>query len=321
MRSPSYAMETVTGECQPGTVRDVDEVDALALLEGVPAVLAVVVVAEGRGERGAQAEPGQRGGHVGDAAGAGAHAAGPGLGAAHGGAVEAGEDDVEEDRAGQVDVAGRVLRGAQRQQRVDSWSVSAHRALPGRAADLDSVRSGQSARFGVGGGASPPMRARPTCHPDLHKHALLPGFRAHKRISDPDHGGATFGRPGALDTNCPASTFGDVVRREPHFPVSRRTSSYLRVSRCTSPYFRITPACFALPFSGAPRAASPSPLPAQACLQERPCPRAPRRVAPGRRLHRRLPRRLSAPHHRRPPQRPSRADSAPRRAWSAAPCC
>ena len=31
-----------------------------------------------------------------------------------------------------IDVAGRVLRGAQPEQRVDAWIVSAHRALPGR---------------------------------------------------------------------------------------------------------------------------------------------------------------------------------------------
>ncbi|CAM5590147.1 hypothetical protein SCALM49S_06879 [Streptomyces californicus] len=56
---------------------------------------------------------------------------GPGLRTAHGGAVQAGEDDVEEDRAGQEDVAGGVAGGPQRQQGVDAGSLCAHRALPG----------------------------------------------------------------------------------------------------------------------------------------------------------------------------------------------
>jgi hypothetical protein len=72
-----------------------------------------VVVAEGRRQGGPEAEPGQRGRHVRDAARARSHAAGPGLGAADRGGVEPGEDDVEEDGAGEVDVPGRVVRGAQ----------------------------------------------------------------------------------------------------------------------------------------------------------------------------------------------------------------
>ncbi len=94
------------------------QVDALALFEGVPAVLAVVVVPEGGGQRGAQTEPGQGGGHVGDAAGAGAHAARPGLRTAHRGGVEAGEDDVEEDGSGQEDVTAGFLGVTQRTERV-----------------------------------------------------------------------------------------------------------------------------------------------------------------------------------------------------------
>ena len=88
-----------------------------------------MVVAEGRRERRLQAEPGQRGRHVRDAAGARPHAAGPGLGAAHRGGVEPGEDDVEEDGAGEVDVPGRVVRGAQRPSG-STWPCRCRPALP-----------------------------------------------------------------------------------------------------------------------------------------------------------------------------------------------
>ena len=70
-----------------------------------------VVVPEGGGQRRPQPEPGQGGGHVGDTTGAGPHAARPGLGPPHGGAVQPREDDVEEDGPRQIDVAGRDRRG------------------------------------------------------------------------------------------------------------------------------------------------------------------------------------------------------------------
>src|SRR5690606_9454435 len=137
------------------------EVDALALLEGVPAVLAVVVVAEGRREGGAQAEAGQGGGHVGDAAGAGAHAARPGLGAAHGGGVEAGEDDVEEDGAGEVDVAARIGGGGQGGQRVEVGAA----VRPTRPAGGGVVAASVSARHGGRHHDALPdmVRIRPVC--------------------------------------------------------------------------------------------------------------------------------------------------------------
>lgn len=117
-----------------------------------------------------------------------------------------------------------------------------------------------------------PPRARPGASYagfDLHKHALLPGPPESKRICDPDHTGAAFGRLSAVDTNWPASPVGDSYRRVARIP---------RISRIALP-------CLLCRLRHVLRNAhvlAPS-----------------RRVAPGRRVHRRLPRRLSAPHHRR----------------------
>ena len=86
------------------------EVDVLLLLERAPAEVAVVVVTERRDEGGPQAEPAGRHGQVGDPARARAHALGPDLGPRAGDLRQAGEDDVEEDRAGQDHVEGRVAR-------------------------------------------------------------------------------------------------------------------------------------------------------------------------------------------------------------------
>ena len=66
-----------------------------------------------------QPEPGQRSRHVGHPPGAGSHTARPGLGAADRGAGEAGEDDVQEDRAGEEDVALGIPGGTQPAQWVD----------------------------------------------------------------------------------------------------------------------------------------------------------------------------------------------------------
>src|SRR5699024_9550102 len=83
------------------------------------------VVAESGHQAGAQPEPGGRGGEVGDPAGAGAHALGPQLLAGPGQALDAGEDDVEEDGARQQHVQRRVLGGALGGKRVPGVACGA----------------------------------------------------------------------------------------------------------------------------------------------------------------------------------------------------
>ena len=86
------------------------QVHVLLLGQGAPAEVGVVVVPERRGQGGAQAEPAGGDGQVGDAARAGAHPVGPDLGAVGRHALQAGEDDVEEDRPPQEDVELRPVR-------------------------------------------------------------------------------------------------------------------------------------------------------------------------------------------------------------------
>src|SRR5699024_4097198 len=76
------------------------------------------VVPEAGDQTGAQPQPGRGGGEVRDTAGAGAHALGPQLLTGLWEAVHAGEDDVEEHRAGQQHVQRRAVGGALGGQRV-----------------------------------------------------------------------------------------------------------------------------------------------------------------------------------------------------------
>src|SRR5699024_85977 len=94
------------------------EVDALLVGHGVPHPVCVGVVPETGDQAGAQPQPGGGGGEVRDAAGAGAHALAPQLLAGLREAVHAGEDDVEEHRAGQQHVQRRVVVAALGGQRV-----------------------------------------------------------------------------------------------------------------------------------------------------------------------------------------------------------
>jgi hypothetical protein len=86
-------------------------------------------LAEGRGQAGAQPKPGERGGHVRHPARARTHAPGPGLGTTHRRAFHTGENDVEEDRSGQIHVLGRIPFGPHASERIEP---AARRAILGR---------------------------------------------------------------------------------------------------------------------------------------------------------------------------------------------
>ena len=93
------------------------EVDPLLLLQRAPAEVAVVVVTERSGQRGAKAEPSSGDGEVGDPARARRQPLGPHLRARLRGAGQPGEDEVEEDGSPDEDV--------------DLWRVGRPTALSG----------------------------------------------------------------------------------------------------------------------------------------------------------------------------------------------
>src|SRR5699024_8196159 len=110
------------------------QVDALLVRHGVPHPVGVGVVPEAGHQPGAQAEAGGGGGEVGDPAGARTHALGPQLLAGAGQAVHAGEDDVEEDGAGEQHVQRRIRGGALGGQRVPVLALGGLRRRGGRGA-------------------------------------------------------------------------------------------------------------------------------------------------------------------------------------------
>ena len=85
------------------------EVDALVLLQQLPAPAPVDIVAEDGGERGGEPEAAGRDGEVGDAARRRPHALCPDLRARARRAVEVGEDDVEEDGAREDHIESRTI--------------------------------------------------------------------------------------------------------------------------------------------------------------------------------------------------------------------
>ncbi len=85
------------------------EVDALLVAQDAPAVLAVEVVAEDRGQRGAQTEPGRGHREVRDPAGAAAHAGRPDLLARCRRLREPREDEVVEEQPGQQHIGPVVV--------------------------------------------------------------------------------------------------------------------------------------------------------------------------------------------------------------------
>ena len=102
------------------------EVDALLSGEHRAAVRAVVVVAEDRGQRGAQAVTGGRHGQVRDAARAHAHALGPDLLAGGRRPAQPGQDEVVEEQPGQQDIGPFVTH--ERISRQNAASVDQDRA-------------------------------------------------------------------------------------------------------------------------------------------------------------------------------------------------
>src|SRR5690606_1224524 len=104
----------------------------LLLGERLPHPVRVGVVPEAGDQPGAQAEPCGGGGEVRDTARARPHALGPQLLTGLGHAIHAGEDDVEEDGAGQEHVQRRVLGRAQRRQGVPVLALGGQRRGWGR---------------------------------------------------------------------------------------------------------------------------------------------------------------------------------------------